>query len=189
MNKKVCLIDMDLTIADIYTPLVAHLNAEYSLNLQPSKSISYFGDHKILCPDITRKMIDTIFSKDNFFLNLPVIPGAKSALSRLDKYLDIYIVTSPWIYAKSPFKEKYLWLKKHFPKYASKIVATSQKHLIYGDYLIDDHIPFCKKWKEKHSKSIVCSLKYNWTDTSIVDITEDKWKDLAFKILNTLTKE
>jgi 5'(3')-deoxyribonucleotidase len=175
-----------MCIADTYTPLVEELCNRYGLDLDPTKYTEYFGDHTTKHPEIERHMIDEIFSTDDFFLHLPVLRGAQTAVKRLERNFDVYILTRPWLQAEHPFMDKYNWLGKYFPKYADKIIATSQKQIVYGDILIDDHMPFCTKWKSfwcgKKMKPIVASLKYPWTDSKIVDIIGNNWTDLVNQI-------
>ncbi len=56
--------------------------------------------------------------------------------------------------------------------------------MIQGDILVDDHMPFCKIWKEKNSRGTVASLEYPWTDRTIVDITEKTWSELRKSIID-----
>jgi hypothetical protein len=74
-----------------------------------------------------------------FFLKLPVIEGAREAITQLAEHYDIYFLsTAPWsnIHAGS---EKRIWLDHHFGEWAYKrLILTHYKNLVMGDYLIDD---------------------------------------------------
>ena len=180
-------LDMDLTINDIYPPLVEELNNRYGLELEPKKwKGHYFEDHQVIHPSIERWMMDEIFSTNDFFLYLPVLRGAKTAVSRLRKNFDVYVLTSPWMSAERPYLDKYDWLKKHFPGLEKKMIPTAHKWLVYGDVLIDDHIPNCQSWKSwwasKGMNVKTASLKYPWTSENKVDIVGNNWKELADKI-------
>jgi 5'(3')-deoxyribonucleotidase len=186
-NRPILLLDMDLTIAATYDLLVARLNQEYGLDLDETNPSQYFEDHKIKDLRIERGAVDAIFSTNSFFLNLKPIYGAKTAIVRLGKYFDIHIVTRPWHQAEHPYLDKLNWIREHFPQLENKFIATGSKEIVYGDILVDDHMPFCKAWKQfwysKGHWPKVASLKYSWTDELIVDIVGRNWTELSNKIL------
>ena len=186
MNERILMLDMDLTINDIYPPLVEALNEEYKLDLEPNNWKKYWWDHSLITAQITRKMVEDIFSSDEFFLHLPVMRGAKTAIPRLMKKFDVYVLTSPWMSSERPYADKYDWLKRHFPGLENKMIPTSHKWLVYGDILVDDHMPNCYSWKafwdSKGLETKTASLKYPWTDPNKVDIIGKNWKELADKI-------
>ena len=92
---------------------------------------------------IPQKVKD-IFGKRTYkipglFVKMDPMPGAIEAFQRLrDKY-DVYILsTAPWDNANA-WKEKRLWVQQHLGKLAYKrLILTSHKNLLMGDYLIDD---------------------------------------------------
>jgi 5'(3')-deoxyribonucleotidase len=184
--KPILLLDQDLCIADTYVALVEELNHRYSLGLNRRKCNEYFGDYTINHSEIKRWMINEIFSSDNFFLYLPVLPGARTAVKRLKKSFNIFVLTKPYMQTERPYLDKYEWLNKHFPFLASKMIPTEHKYLVYGDILIDDHMLNCKTWKsfwqKKKKKVKTASLKYPWTDNKIVDIVGNNWTDLVDQI-------
>ena len=193
-NKPVCLVDMDCTIADLYPELIRRCNKRFSLNLDTKNWRQYFGDHEIKTPFLTRSMVDTVFSSGSFFYDLKPIPGSQKALTKLSRHFDIYIVTNPYLQADRPFLDKYEWLQEYFSRFANKMIATKHKYLIRGDILVDDHMPFCKKWKDNSfdfsqgnpfGQKYVASLQYPWTDSSIVDIMDKTWTGLTRKIMET----
>lgn len=186
MQKPIIQLDLDLTINDIYPALVEELNDRYDLDLKPKKWRQYWSDHKIITPRIEYWMMEEVFSNDEFFLYLPVMRGAKTAIPRLMKKFDIYVLTNPWMKAERPYLDKYDWLKRHFSGLEKKMIPTSHKWLVYGDILVDDHTPNCESWKEwwrsKGLKVQTASLKYPWTDPNKIDIIGKNWKELADKI-------
>jgi 5'(3')-deoxyribonucleotidase len=77
------------------------------------------------------------------FRNLPVRSGAQNAVQQLlDAGHDIYVITA--CLESSPamggiIQDKLEWLQEHFPQICpTRIVFTSQKHLVNVDLLIDD---------------------------------------------------
>lgn len=74
-----------------------------------------------------------------FFRDLPPVEGAIDAFHKLSEQYDVYILsTAPWR-NPSAWIDKLLWVKKHLPQAAHKrLILSHNKHLIRGDYLIDD---------------------------------------------------
>jgi 5'(3')-deoxyribonucleotidase len=79
-----------------------------------------------------------------FFKNLPVVSGAKEAITELLTYpdIDLYIASKPSTDNLLSATEKYQWIQEHFPELLNKIFLTCDKSKLKGDYLIDDDI----KW-------------------------------------------
>ena len=73
-----------------------------------------------------------------FSLMVPM-PGAFEAVHELSKHYDVYILsTAPW---KNPsaWGDKINWITKHFgDKFKKRVILTHCKHLVNGDYLVDD---------------------------------------------------
>lgn len=66
-------------------------------------------------------------------------PGAIGAFKQLSEKYDIYILsTAPWE-NPSAWQDKIVWVKKYLGDEAYKRLTLSHnKHLVIGDYLIDD---------------------------------------------------
>ena len=75
------------------------------------------------------------------------------------------------------------WVEEHFPYLIDKFIATGAKEYINANVLIDDHMPFCCKYKEKNPDAIIASLEYPWTDKKLVTITGKNWFELSNKII------
>ena len=69
------------------------------------------------------------------------MPGAIEAVKALSKEFDLYIATAaPW---KNPEStgDKLCWLQHYFGgQFAKKVAITHCKHMLRGDYLIDDRL-------------------------------------------------
>jgi len=74
-----------------------------------------------------------------FFLNLPMIHGAKEAVIKLNQNHEIYFLSSPFWASPYSFIDKRLWVEKNFGSLAEKrLILTNRKDLCIGDILIDD---------------------------------------------------
>lgn len=77
----------------------------------------------------------------NIYRDLEPIEGALDAVNQLldNELLDIYILsTAPWDNPDA-WTHKRLWVEKYFGKKIRKrLILCHHKHLLIGDYLIDD---------------------------------------------------
>lgn len=80
----------------------------------------------------------TRMAEPNFFVDLLPITDAVQSIRWLDKYFDVYILsTAPWEEPEA-WMEKRLWVAKHLPEFKKRLILSHHKHLHIGDYLIDD---------------------------------------------------
>lgn len=128
-------VDMDGVIADLLNPWLEVLRKEEGEELTI---------HDITHWDVWRfckcgkKALD--YLGYDLFCNLPVIPGSQEALQKLQKYYDIYIVTTS---TQNPeiIRAKYEWLDEHFPFIKPDYrMFVGKKDVIFTDYMIDDGI-------------------------------------------------
>ena len=72
------------------------------------------------------------------YRTLDLIPGARSALIRLNHDFDIFIATTPPWSRPDVWTHKREWIGEHFPWLKRKMILTHRKDLLIGDILIDD---------------------------------------------------
>lgn len=77
---------------------------------------------------------------EGFFCDLEPIEGAVDALHTLAGIgLDLYFLSTPQWSNPNCWKEKRLWVEKHYGELMFKrLILTHHKYLLKGDYLIDD---------------------------------------------------
>ena len=111
MKKKIIYIDLDNTLAN-------YSKAANEQGIPPSEAKHTKG----------------------FFRSLKPIDGAVEAYNLLDKYFDVYILsTAPWSNPDS-LTEKILWVKEYLPKAYKNVIFSHHKNLNIGNYLIDDSL-------------------------------------------------
>lgn len=107
--KKTIYIDMDNTLAN-------YSKSAKEQGLDPNKAKHVIG----------------------FFRNLEPMPDAIESYNKLDKYFNVYILsTAPWTNPQS-LVEKVEWIKEHIPRAYKNIIFSHHKDLNIGDYIIDD---------------------------------------------------
>lgn len=76
-----------------------------------------------------------------FFKNLEPIENAIKSFRILEKYYDVWILTSPSIYNPLSYSEKREWVEQHLGfDTCRKLILSPDKSLFKGEYLIDDNI-------------------------------------------------
>jgi 5'(3')-deoxyribonucleotidase len=86
--------------------------------------------------------------------SLPVYPGAKEGVARLQEIAEVYIVTSPMANNPTWAYEREQWLLTHFDIPSKRVVHTSAKHICAGDVLIDDRPKNIQTWRAEHKLGI-----------------------------------
>jgi 5'(3')-deoxyribonucleotidase len=109
-----------------------------------------------------------------FFRNLPVMEDSVSVLSEMNKRYEIFIVSAAMEFPDS-LKDKLEWLLEHFPFFTwHQLALCGSKDLVYGDFMIDDHVKNLKNFKGK---------QYLFTAAHNLEITGydriNNWKEAA----------
>lgn len=78
-----------------------------------------------------------------FFKDLEFIDGAKEAVIVLDKYFDLYILSTGSWNNPASLSDKMTWIFNNFGQnkdsiFYHKVIFSHQKYLLRGSYLIDD---------------------------------------------------
>ena len=128
MNKLIIQIDMDGVL----------VNFQSGIDAMPEELIHEYDGHLDDVPGIFSKM--------------KPMDGAINAFKELAKNYEVYICsTAPW---ENPtaWSDKLKWVKKYLGEEAYKrLTLTHNKHLVIGDYLIDDRTANgADRFKGKH---------------------------------------
>lgn len=178
LKKKVLLLDQDGIITNFDPYILELYTKRFNADIDWKSPGKYLGDFQILREDlIDLKLFESILEEPNFFIDLPLIKGAKKSITELNKYFDIYIVTSPIL---TPFccYEKQIWINTHFPFLQDKVIITSNKELIKGDIFIDDRMQNIERWKKNNPKGLTGTLDYNWTNREVTDKIFKNWEEI-----------
>lgn len=134
MDMKIIIIDMDDVIANVYPKLIRYYDKEFGKILTKK---DYWGK-KIYELEGASHLRDYLYQK-GFFADLAVMQYSQEVIKFLIQYYEVFIVTASMEF-KSSLEDKYDWLHKHFPFINYKnLVYCSNKKIIKGDYMIDDH--------------------------------------------------
>lgn len=121
-------LDLDGVCADLYGRLEFYEPGFHKkvTGLQWPASRKYFGD--------------LVRANPGVFGELDLIEGCREAVHELKDLYDIYWLSTPmWDHPQS-YMDKRLWLEATFNELSyKKLILTSRKDLLYGDFLVDDN--------------------------------------------------
>ena len=80
---------------------------------------------------------------------IPVYDGAIEGLARVREISDVFFVTSPMSSAPHWMWERERWLAHYFNATERDIVFTSSKHLVSGNFLVDDKPSNVIEWRNE----------------------------------------
>jgi len=139
-DAKIILVDQDGVLADFEGEFLRRWQKKYPdlpyVPYEQRSSFYLYDDY----PKELRRQIEDIYFARGFFGSLPPIDGALEAIKAMKKegYI-VKICTSPLTGNKDCLTEKHNWIEKHLGKeWIRDLIISSDKTLVYGDYLIDD---------------------------------------------------
>ncbi len=90
-----------------------------------------------------------------FATRLNPCPGAVPAIKKIAELCDVFFVTSPLKTSPTWAYDRLQWLITQFgDEQGKKVVSTSEKYAVDGDYFLDDKIEHCRAWQEAHPRGI-----------------------------------
>lgn len=159
------LVDMDGVIADWGGAWnnAMDLIGEAAANIPRHEQQMTFNLNEGRTPE-EKAIIAEVMVTEGFYRHLSPIGGAKTALrSMLKAGHDVRIVTSPWISNPTCASDKLNWVAKYYgTHWAQRVILTTDKTLVRGDYLIDDK-PEVKGSEDPTWEHILFDQPYNKT--------------------------
>ena len=131
--KKCILVDMDGVLADVYTTF-------FKLHEQGTGQRLNLKDIAGLLEEEAFKNQRRWVSSPGFFRDLPVMPGSREALKKLNDLYKIIVVS---LATEFPYclTDKQLWMHDNFPFISWKqLVFCGDKNIVKADIMIDDHL-------------------------------------------------
>jgi len=165
------IIDMDEVIADPMGAMIAWYGEQYKLPVDYTKMK---GSWLLGFPEQHHKLIRARLHEPGFFRDLPVMKDSADVLKEMNDRYEIYIVSAATEFPNS-LKDKLDWLFEHFPFFTWKqLVLCGEKRMVYGDYMIDDHVRHLQHFNGK---------KYLFTAAHNLDVTGydrlNNWQEAA----------
>jgi 5'(3')-deoxyribonucleotidase len=132
------IVDMDEVIADPMGAIIDWYKKEYGLEVNYQNMLG--GSWVRGFPEEHRPLIRERIQSPGFFRCLPVMEDSVEVLKEINRQYELFIVSAATEFPNS-LKDKLEWLLEHFPFLSWKQLALcGDKRLVYGDYMIDDHV-------------------------------------------------
>ncbi len=169
---KRVIVDMDEVIADPMGDMITWYKKEYELDVDYSKMIG--GSWLKGFPEQHQPIVRERLLSPGFFRNLSVMENSVEVLKEINERYELFIVSAAMEFPNS-LKEKLEWMQEHFPFIGwRQITLCGDKRLVYGDYMIDDHVRNLQHFNGK---------KYLYTSAHNLDVTEyerlNNWEEAA----------
>ena len=132
---RIC-VDMDEVLADTVSEHLRRYNDAFDENIA-SEDLAGKALWDVVGND-RQKALRDLLDADDFFADLPVIPGSQEVMRDLAERFEVFIATQAMSVPNS-FGPKYRWLQRHFPFLPpTHYVFCGDKSILRADYLIDD---------------------------------------------------
>jgi 5'-nucleotidase len=133
--RRIC-VDMDEVMADTLSEHLRRYNETFDEAITPEdlqgKGLWDYA------PEDRRQQLRDFLDAEDFFEDLPLMPGAHEVLLQLSERFEIYIATQAMTVPNS-LGPKFRWLRRHFPFIPpTNYVFCGNKSILLADYLIDD---------------------------------------------------
>ena len=100
-----------------------------------------------------KEMQKTLLRDPEWWRTLPVNPDAVEGMAELRSRVgELFFVTSPWWSCPGWEHARRAWLSDHFGAMNREVIPTSQKHVVNGQWFLDDRPEHVKAWIEEQVK-------------------------------------
>lgn len=121
-----------------------------------------------------QQQLRAFLDAEDFFEDLPLMPGAQDVLKLLSARFELFIATQAMAVPNS-LGPKYRWLQRHFNFIPpTHYVFCGDKSILKADYLIDD-VP--RNLKRFAGQGLLYTAPHNLTVTGFVRV--NSWQEVA----------
>ena len=125
-------------------------------------------------PAERRTQLRAFLDAEDFFEDLPLMPGAQEVLSGLSSRFEIYVATQAMTVPNS-LGPKYRWLQRHFAFIPPiNYVFCGNKSILRADFLIDD-LP--RNLQRFEGTGLLFSAPHNLTASGFTRV--NNWQEVA----------
>jgi 5'-nucleotidase len=169
--QRIC-VDMDEVMADTLSEHLRRYNEAFDEALTPS-DLAGKGLWQV-APEDRQAQVRAFLDAEDFFEDLPLMPGSQQVLQELADRFDVFIATQAMTVPNS-LGPKYRWLQRHFPFIPPQnYVFCGNKCILRADYLIDD-LP--RNLDRFEGKGLLYTAPHNLTATEYTRVNH--WGDVA----------
>jgi 5'-nucleotidase len=159
-TEHIALIDMDATLCDYLTPLIAGLEAARDPEHEPPLP----DDLRDNEPDWRHERRRLITSEPGFWRKLEPIPAGFKILEVIkDAGFKPHILTKGPSNKPYAWKEKLEWCREHLDE-DTPVTITEVKGIAYGRILFDDWPEYFLPWLKHRPRGLVIALAHHWNE-------------------------
>jgi 5'(3')-deoxyribonucleotidase len=151
--KPRLLLDVDTVLANFLKRAIDELNAITGKSYTTADMTEWDIFECFDVSDEVERLVYDRLNQPGVCESLEVLPGAQEGVAMLENVAQIYIVTSP-MRGKTWTREREEWLWKHFKIPTKRVIHTSAKYAVSGDYLVDDRPSNVIRWLESHPDAV-----------------------------------
>jgi len=177
MKQLTLLFDLDGMITDLYGTWLPTYNAEMAEDEEPDLEADGIDGplhHAVQNP----KGLWEIMNREGFFEGLRPLPGGCETVEwahGLGHHCKICTSPGQSLFAPS---EKTRWVLKHMPFLRQDdIIIANNKHLVWGDALLDDSVKKIDAWKEKWPDGAGMGIAWPYNADANFDLRADDYRD------------
>ncbi|HWE86080.1 MAG TPA: hypothetical protein VG267_14140 [Terracidiphilus sp.] len=171
MPPRIC-VDMDEVMADTLSEHLRRYNETFDEAITPA-DLTGKGLWEVT-PAERRQQLRAFLDAEDFFEDLPLMPGAQDVLRALSDRFEIYVATQAMTVPNS-LGPKYRWLQRHFPFIPpTQYVFCGNKSILLADYLIDD-LP--RNLERFQGTGLLYSAPHNLSATAFTRV--NNWEEVA----------
>jgi len=169
--RRIC-VDMDEVMADTLSEHLRRYNQEFDESITP-EDLTGKGLWEVTPLD-RQQQLRAFLDAEDFFEDLPLMPGAQEVLKSLSARFEIFIATQAMSVPNS-LGPKYRWLQRHFPFIPpTNYVFCGNKSILRAGYLVDD-LPRNLQRFEGHG--LLYTAPHNRNVTGFTRV--DNWQQVA----------
>jgi 5'-nucleotidase len=163
---------MDEVMADTLSEHLRRYNEAFNDALTPA-DLTGKGLWQVAGED-RQQQVRAFLDAEDFFEDLPLMPGAQEVLRDLSERFEIFIATQAMTVPNS-LGPKYRWLQRHFPFIPPQnYVFCGNKSILLADYLIDD-LP--RNLERFQGQGLLFTAPHNVEDTGFTRV--NNWDEVA----------
>ena len=169
--QRIC-VDMDEVMADTLSEHLRRYNQEFDEALTPA-DLAGKGLWQV-APEDRQQQVRAFLDAEDFFEDLPLMPGSQEVLSDLSERFEVFIATQAMTVPNS-LGPKYRWLQRHFPFVPpTHYVFCGNKCILRADYLIDD-LP--RNLERFEGQGLLYTAPHNVAATGFIRV--NNWPEVA----------
>ena len=139
MGRPIILVDLDGVLVDFDGWIFDRSDMFPSLNCTYASRDHYFLTDNVNEEDAAK--MRKLVNESRIFLEADPLPGAIEGLNALRDEAEVWLCTRPLEANLTCRDDKARWVREHFDAGLEKrLILTSDKSLVHGDLLLDDHI-------------------------------------------------